>query len=180
MPSSETATIPRISHGGDFGDGLAFAADAGGADGPNANVAKGFGAIDDEASNGGIVVDGFRVWHAADGREAAVCCRVRAGFDGFGIFLAGLAQMGMHVNEAGRDDEAGGVKGLRAIGMCNFPGWRDFSDAFSIEKNVAGRVGLGRGIEDAPILNQKHVQIPWVRRRLSLQERDEYPRWRPP
>jgi hypothetical protein len=60
----------------------------------------------------------------------------------------------VHVNEAGRDDEAGGIKDLRAIGARDFSRRRDFGNTFTVEENVAWRVGLGRRIEDPPILNQ--------------------------
>src|SRR5579859_4462267 len=60
-----------LLHGGDFRDGFAFAADAGGADGPNAHAGSGFGAIENKARDAGVVVDRFRVRHAADGGEAA-------------------------------------------------------------------------------------------------------------
>ena len=102
----------RFAHCGDVGDVLAFAADAGGADGPDMYVAVGFGAIDDEASDGSIVVDRLRVGHAADNREATTRGGESAGFDGFGIFLAGFAKMDMHIDEAGSDDETGGVENL--------------------------------------------------------------------
>ena len=83
-------------------------------------------------------------------RAAAAC----AGFDGFGIFLPRLAQVDVHVDEAGRDDEAGGVENFRTVRAGNFSGRGDFGDGFSIEENVADRVGFGRGVEDAAVFNQ--------------------------
>src|SRR4029077_8243562 len=90
------------------------------------------------------------------------------------------AKVDMHINEAGSDDKAGGVENFRAVRAGDFAGSRDFGDGFSVEKNVTDRVGFGCGVEDAAVLNQKHAQIPWIWRRVSLQERDAcLPRRRP-
>src|SRR5208282_4048325 len=79
-------------HCGDFRDSFAFAADTRGADGPDANSAGGgFGAIENETRDAGVVVDGLGVGHAANGGESAASGTARAGFDGFGRFLAGFA-----------------------------------------------------------------------------------------
>ena len=51
-----------------------------------------------------LSLTGLRVGHAADGGESAACCGARAGLDGFGRFLAGLAEMRVKINEARRDD----------------------------------------------------------------------------
>src|SRR5580704_1658639 len=80
----------RVAHGSDVRDVFALAANAGGADGPDSDMAKGFSAIDDEARYGSVVVDGPGVGHTADGGEAAACGRMRPSFDRFGVFLAGL------------------------------------------------------------------------------------------
>ena len=99
-----------LLHRGDFCDGFAFAADASGADGPDAHAGGGFGAIKNEARNAGVVVDGLCIRHAAYGGEAASSCRTCSRFDRFGRFLAGLAEMRVKVDEAGSDDQAGGVE----------------------------------------------------------------------
>ena len=64
------------------------------------------GAIDDGARDGGVVIYRLRVRHAADGGESAASGCARAGFDGFGHFLAGLAQVAVQIDEAGRDDQS--------------------------------------------------------------------------
>src|SRR5208337_1772772 len=102
----------------------------------------------------------------------------RPGLDGFGIFLARFAQVHVHVNEARRDDQSGSVEHFRSVGEGYFPAWGDFRDALAIQQDVARRIGLGRGIEDAPVLNQKHEQIPWVSVRLLLRARDACLPWR--
>ena len=71
-------------------------------------------AVHDVAGDGGVVVHRHRVRHAADGGEASGRRGARAGFDGLGMLDARLAQMHVHVDEARRDDQAGGVEYLRA------------------------------------------------------------------
>ena len=158
-----------VAHGGNISDGFTFTGDAGGADGPDTHVAEGFGAIHDKAGDGGIVINGLGIGHATDGGETSASSGVRAGFDGFGVFLAGLAKVGVHINETRGDDQTGGVEDLRAVGVSNFSGGSDFGNALAIEKKIAGRIGFGGGVEDATVLNQKHEQIPWVQR-FYLQE----------
>ena len=99
-----------VFHRGDFRERFAFAADRGRADRPDAHAARGRGAFDDGARDRGVVIHRLRVRHAADGGESAAGGGARAGFDGFGHFLARLAQMAVKINEAGRDDQAGGVE----------------------------------------------------------------------
>ena len=138
-------------HGGDFGDGFAFAADAGGADGPDANAGGGFGAIENEARDAGVVVDGFGVGHAADGGESAARCgRVPVSMVSEDSW-PGSRRCACMIDEAGGDDQAGGVEdfGVVVIGR-EFSGRGDFGDFFAVEKNVRGRRrfsmrGRGRG-----------------------------------
>src|SRR5579859_7277357 len=146
-----------LLHGGNFRDGFAFAADAGGADGPNANAGGGFGAVENEARDAGIVVDRFRVRHAADGGEAAASRGARAGLDGFRRFLAGLAKMRVKVDEAGSDDEAGGVEDFRRGILSDFSRLRDFDDFVAVEKHIARRVRLRGWVNDAAVLNEQHA-----------------------
>src|SRR5260370_41090563 len=58
-----------VAHGRNFGNVFSLAADAGGADWPDSDVALDPGAIHDEAGEGGEVVGGPGVGHAADGGE---------------------------------------------------------------------------------------------------------------
>ncbi len=59
-----------------------------------------------------IVGDGIGVRHRADRGESAGRRRARAGRDRLDIFAPRLAQMAVHVDEAGRDDEPGAVDDL--------------------------------------------------------------------
>src|ERR1700724_638600 len=71
--------------------------------------------------------------------------------------------MGVKIDEAGSDDQAGGAKNLRIFGSCNFPCRRQLSYFFSIEENIEGRVGPRSGIEDAAVLIQQHAMGPFDR-----------------
>jgi len=157
-----------LLHGGDFRDGFAFAADARGADGPNAHAGGGFGAIENEARDAGVVVHRLRVWHAADGSEAASCCGARAGLDAFRGFLAGLAEMRVKVDEAGSHDQAGGVEDFGGLIWRDFSGLRDFDDFVAIKKNIARRVRLRGGVDDAAVPNEKHAKGPCPRARRNF------------
>ena len=71
------------------------------------------GLLDDVARHRRVVVDRLGVGHAADRREAAVRRRARAGDDILFVFLTGVAQMAVHVDEARRDDLA-----RRVVDLC--------------------------------------------------------------
>ena len=129
----------RFAHGSNIGNGFAFAANAGGADGPDADMTVGLGAVNDETGDRSVIVDWFRVGHAADGGEASTSGGQRSRFDSFGIFLARLAQVHMHVNESGSDDEAGGVEYFRTVCFREFASRSDFGDAIAVQQNVAWR-----------------------------------------
>ena len=71
------------------------------------------GLLDDVARHRRVVVDRLGVGHAADRREAAVRRRARAGDDILFVFLTGVTQMAVHIDEARRDDLARRVVDLR-------------------------------------------------------------------
>src|ERR1700740_306463 len=60
-----------IFHGGDFGEGFAFAANRGRAYRPDAHGANSGGTVNDGARDGGVVIYRLSIWHAADGCESA-------------------------------------------------------------------------------------------------------------
>ena len=105
-----------LLHGRDFREGLAFATDACRADGPHVNAGRDFSAIKNEARDAGAVVHRFGVGHTADGGEPSASRGARAGFDGLGGFLAGLAKMRVKIDKAGSDDEPGGIEDFRVAG----------------------------------------------------------------
>ena len=98
--------------------------------------------LDDVAGHRGVVVDRRRVGHAADGGESAGGGGARAALDGFGVLESRLAQVHVHVDEAGRDDQAGGVERLGAA--ANRFG-ADAGDAAVFDQHV----GNARRVPDA-------------------------------
>src|SRR5262245_26550979 len=89
----------RRLHFADFGQMLAFRSLRDSADRENVGEFRRTALLDDEASDRRIVIDRFRVRHAADGREPARDSRARARSDGLFVFIARLAQMGVKINE---------------------------------------------------------------------------------
>ena len=71
----------------------------------------------DVAGDRGVVVHRRGVGHGADGGESARGRRARSALDGLGMLEAGLAQVHVHVDEAGRDDQPGRVEHLGARGV---------------------------------------------------------------
>jgi len=135
-------------HAGNFGDGFAFAANAGRADGPDANAASIFGAVENEARDAGVIVDRFRIRHAADGGEASTRSGTRPRFDSFRRFLAGLPQMCVQIDETGSYDESGSVEDFGGFVLGReFTGCSEFTDFFAVEKNIARSVGLRGRVE---------------------------------
>ena len=60
----------------------------------------------DQLGDRALVVDGLRVGHAADRGEAARRGRARPGLDVFLVFLPGLAQVDVQVDQPGHDPQA--------------------------------------------------------------------------
>ena len=95
----------------DLGQLLALAALGDGADGKDVGVAGALGLEEDELG-GGLAVEGrLGVGHAGDRRDAAGQRRRGAGGDGLVLLAARLAQVDVHVDQAGADDLARGVEG---------------------------------------------------------------------
>ena len=73
------------------------------------------GLLADEVDHLHAVLRRVGVGHRHDRGEAAERGRPAAGLDRLGLLLAGLAQMGVQVDEAGADDAARGVDHLVAV-----------------------------------------------------------------
>ena len=90
------------------------------------------------------LVDGGRgVRHKRNGREAAMSCGCRSAGDGLGVLEAGLAEVGVEIEEAGGDDyapvcDAGRLRGLQ-------PDDR-FQDAIRND-NLARAFATGDGVD---------------------------------
>ena len=64
----------------------------------------------------GLSATGVGVGHREHRRVATQSCCSRAGFDVFGVFASGFAQMRVQVDEAGQQDLAGGVEDVGVFG----------------------------------------------------------------
>jgi hypothetical protein len=95
-----------LFHVGDIGQHLALEALGDRADRPDPDGAELAGAPHDQLGHRALVVDRLGVRHAADRREATGGRRARAGLDVFLVFLAGLAQVDVEIDEAGDDPQA--------------------------------------------------------------------------
>src|SRR5262249_9813161 len=88
-----------------------------------------------------------RVGHAAHGGEPAGRRRARPAGDRLLVLVARLAQVHVHVDEAGTDDLA---RGVDAFGPCRRPERAaDLRDAAVGDEHVLHGVDAAGGIEDA-------------------------------
>ena len=142
----------RLLHQADGGQLFAGAAFGDGADGKYIDDGVALGALDDVAGDGGVVVDWRRVRHAADGGEPTGGGGARAGFDGLGVFEAGLAQMDVHVDKAGRDDQAGRVE---FGGSGGFKILADGGDAAVFDRRRRDRVQMTGGVDHAAVADDQ-------------------------
>ena len=142
----------RLLHQSDGGKFFAGAVLGDGADGKHVHDGVALGALDDVAGDGGVVVDGRRVGHAADGGESTGGGGARAALDGLGVFEAGLAQMDVHVDEAGRDDQSGGVEFGGAGGIDVLA---DGGNAAVFDGDVADRVQTTGRVHHAAVANDQ-------------------------
>ncbi len=99
-----------------------------------------------------LIVDRVGVRHARDRGEAAGDGRGGAGRDRLLVLLAGLAQVHVHVDQAGDDHQAGGdgehVRAFdRQIGA-------DLRNHAIDDQQIARAIDPVRGIDDAPALQQ--------------------------
>ena len=133
---------------------FAFGTAGGCGDGEDADARAAFGG-EHPAGDFGRVVDGNGVGHGRDGGESACGCCGGAGGDGFFVALAGLAEMDVNVDEAGCDDEAGGVEDFSTVGELEFAGAGDFGDAAVFEQDVFGSVDAGAGIDEVAVANDE-------------------------
>ena len=112
-------------------------------------------ALHDVAGHRGAVVHRLGVGHAADGGESAGRGRARAAFDGLGVLEARLAQVHVHVDEAGRDDQPAGVEDLGVAATDRSgatPAMRPSSISTSAMRSVSEAGSMTRPflISDAP------------------------------
>lgn len=125
----------RIVHGAELGELLALQADSDGADRLHVAVAGLLAEPPDLLDDTGGVGDREGVGHGMHGGEATDGRRLRPGEDGLGVLAAGLAQVGVEVDQAGQQDLALGLDDGRVTGL---DAGTDCGDGFAVDQDVLG------------------------------------------
>ena len=104
----------RLGHRAELGELLPTQADRDGADGVDITVTGVLTEPPDLLDDTGDVGNRLGVGHRVHGGEATERGCERAGLDRLGVLAAGLAQVGVQVDETGQRDQPAGVEHLRA------------------------------------------------------------------
>ena len=167
----------RFRELGQLGELLAAEIPCDGADRVDAHPALDPRLGQDVVGDRAVVVDGTRVRHAADGGETPGGGRAGAGRHGLLVFLAGLAQVHVHVDEPGADDLAGRVHDLGVGGRLEASSQP--RDLAVLDEDVLDSVDGVRRVDDAAAPEQEaHAPSPPLRpaRRSSTPMRTATPR----
>ena len=121
-------------------------------DGIHARARRGLGAAHHVGDDRGRIQGRFGVGHASHGGETAGDRGGRAGGDRFFTRLAGLAQVHVHIDEAGRDERAGRFHDARVRGGEMFA---DRDHDAVLDEQVAQRVDALRGIDEPAAANER-------------------------
>ena len=136
----------RVGHRAQLGQLLAVQADGHRADRAHVAVAGLAAEPPDLLDHAGGVGDRLGVGHRVHGGEPAEGGGRRTALDGLGVLAAGLAQVGVQVDQAGQRDQALGVDDLGARGAEPAA---DLGDRAVLEQQVGGL-----GAEDGGALDQ--------------------------
>ena len=142
-----------VGHVADLGERLALLAARHGADGAHVAQAAGVAALDLVADLGARVGHGVGVGHGGHVGEAAVDGRGGARLDGLLVLEAGVAEVDVHVHEAGdevlvvRVDDGRALGGLERLGHSG--------DLVALDQNVAEAVETDLRVDDVGALKQK-------------------------
>ena len=134
-----------------LGEVLAPRSDRHGADRIHARQAGLDGPLQDELRHARLIVHRIGVRHARDGGEAAGDGRGDTGRHRLLVLLSGLAQVHVHVDQTGRDDQSAELDHRRAVGGKVGPDARH--DAV-LDQHVADTVDPVCRIDDASRLQQ--------------------------
>lgn len=105
----------------------------------------------EEFDAGGAVEGGRGVGHGLNAGDAALKGRFGGGGDAFTRFVAGLAEVRVEVEEAGKDERAGGVDFGCSFGFFDLACRFDANDGSVVDQDVDGGVRLaGGGLFDLP------------------------------
>ncbi len=148
------------------------------ADRVDAREAGGLREPQDLGDQRGRVERGVRVGHAGHGRESAGDGGGGAGRDRLLVRVPRLAQVHVHVDEAGSDDRACGVDdlGVAEAPVGRFEVFADLGDHAVLDAHVADRVEPLRRIDDAAAADQQvHASAPTPRAaaRAARRRRDD-------
>ncbi|BFO19876.1 hypothetical protein SHKM778_62640 [Streptomyces sp. KM77-8] len=122
-----------LVHGAQLGELGPFQADGDGADGLHVAVAGLLAEPPDLLDHAGGVGHREGVGHGEDAGVAAARRRAGAGQDGLGVLAAGLAQMGVQVDQARQEHLAAGLDDLGAVGG---QAGADPGDRFAVDQDV--------------------------------------------
>ena len=99
----------------------------------------------------GRIYRGLRVCHQNDGSVAAPHCGLRAGGEILLVSKAGIAEMGVRIDESRADDHAGRVQDRGAGGSHQVLLY--FDKAAVVDQNVPPAFGAGGGIDQITVLD---------------------------
>ena len=140
-------------HVTDLGQGLAPLSARQRADGAHVAEVGGTRTVDLVADAGPRVSHGIRVGHRRHVGEASVDCGAAAGLDGLLVLEAWVAEVDVHVDEAGNEVLARGVDDLDAIGGRQPRAHLD--DVASLHEDVGHAVQADLWIHGMGALKQK-------------------------
>ena len=145
-------------HVTDLGERLALLADREGADRADVAEAGVAGAVDLVADLGAGVGHRVGVGHRGHVGEAAVGRRAGSGLDGLLVLEAGVAEVHVHVHEAGHEVLAGGVDDAGALGGLEALPHR--GDLVAVDEHVTDVVEAHLGVDDVGRLKQiRHCSL---------------------
>ena len=113
----------------------------------------------DELNDGAVIGNGVGVGHGAHAGEAALGSRAGAALDVLFDLVAGLAQVDMHVHQAGDEVLTGKVADLGPLGGEILA---DLGDLVAVDQDVNDTVKLDGRVDDVGILKKqghyRHLQ----------------------
>jgi hypothetical protein len=148
-PSSADTAPDEFAH---LGQRLAALSDTHGTDGIDVDRPRRGGAIEDQFGHRSVIVDRVRVRHAGDSGKATRGRGVGTRRNRFLVLEAGLAQVHVHVHEAGADEHSRNVENLGVVGVEVSP---DRADEAVLDEQIVDRIEIVGRIDDPTSLKQK-------------------------
>src|SRR3954447_21733250 len=98
----------------------------------------------DVSSDGGVVIHGLRIRHAADGSKTSCRGRARSALNGLGVFEAGFAKVNVNVDEARSNNISRCIEALASARVLNIGA--DLTDNAVLDCYVADAVQVLRRV----------------------------------